>query len=771
MKKQRGHRRRNRRFEALEDRAMLAVASLSGPASGKILNITGDDTSETVTITQVGFRQVLVEGTGFAVGGELFSPVDGITVNMKGGDDVVNIGTDGEGSDDPLELFRGLTVELGDGSDTCDVRVNTLGDVKITSTIPRRVTSYNDDDTVIVSDSIMKSLTVTLGVGSDSLTVSQVATLALTANVGVATLKPEQTDSDSVEVLNSAILTATISLGTADAGGSTEESHIAVVVGGQNNVLIDASIFGRLTITGGDKIDNITISSEGEGIGPSIRPMLVDLVDDLENGLAPLIQTLPVQQLINQIDTLLTTFVPEGIDLPFNVSALLSGEADLSETLDEILGSEELSFINTIGDHTIIVLALVVDTKQDHDSVTIVDTLNLGTTTVKTGDGNDTVQIGEGGVSTEDPRDPLELLLKITIELGDGSDDCFVYVNTIGDVVITSAHAANSTNDNDFVVVGDSIMKSLTITTGVGNDDVLINQVATLKLTANVGVARLRSGQVDSDGVTVQDSAILQATITVGTADAGYYEDEEEYSSLVISGQNTVLIDATILGKLTVTGGDRVDSVTISSEGVGIGPNIRPHLVDMVDDIENIVGPVLTALAPSIFNNLDTLLATFVPEGIELPEIDLSEFDLSEALDEFLSGPELGPVLESLGDNTLIVLSASIDTKGDNDGVTVFDTLVLGGCKILTGDGSDDVAVANSQFLGVFPPFNPISNPPLVVQLGNGDDSLTVDTIFALSFKFWGEGGTDDSYTQLGSNFLILGSRTGFEVTTIIAPP
>ncbi len=403
-------------LEDLESRSMLAAVAT---AVGGIINIVGDNLANDVRVHAGAVPGQFVV-TGVTGAPKTFNNITGISADLKGGNDFFKVGTSGE----PAEVLGNITVLLGPGSDQANIRVNSLGIVTIDGGL--QVNALAQDDVVDVNNSILGGLVVNLWGGNDDLFISNSAILTLVANLGVNSLLPGQTDSDEVILESSAIGNAVITLGTADNGNI-------------NLVDIRSTVFGALTITGGNKADEIFLGSPEEcGIGAQLRFGLVDLVDDLEPLLAQFKAKFNTELLLNKLDSLLGTVAGAlQIDLEgFDLSQLWAGGVDPSDALNALfarLEEEGLNFceigqrstvvtnvvINTLagndfvqfGEQELLLAAALPDVEELVDKALSADVLILGSATIITGDGHDCVELNHVFVG-----------VALTVLLGSGND-------------------------------------------------------------------------------------------------------------------------------------------------------------------------------------------------------------------------------------------------------------------------------------------------------------------------------------------------------------
>jgi hypothetical protein len=415
-------RTRTLQLETLESRALLATTAT---ALGGILRIVGDNNANDVRITAGAVPgRVIVNGVTGAP--KIFNNITGITADLKSGNDFFKVGT----SDEPLELLGNITANLGNGSDTFNIRVNSLGAIVVNGGL--QAGSGAQDDFIDVSNSILGSLIVNTYAGNDTLNISDSAILSLVANLGVQSLTSGQTDSDGAFFASSAIGTAAITLGGAANGGG-------------NIVDVGSTIFGSLAITGGAKSDSIYIGSTEEcGIGGQLRDGLVDLIDDLEPLLESAAGSPQILTLLNGIDGLLSQ-VSGALDIDlegFDLSELyLSNNGDLSDTVDQIFGAleeEGLDFC-AIGAQTTIFSALSIITLGGADFIGVgsgllaVETLEIPSPQQLVGAAQsaDVLILGVAVIDTGAQNDGVELLnvfvgSTLSVSLGAGNDDLCV---------------------------------------------------------------------------------------------------------------------------------------------------------------------------------------------------------------------------------------------------------------------------------------------------------------------------------------------------------
>jgi hypothetical protein len=236
MKARKMFRARRLGFEGLEQRSMLAVVSFNGG----ILSITGDNTAETVTVTEVTPGTVTVSGTGIATPFTR-SGVVGIVADMKGGADTLSIGDAGNS----VDLQGGVNILLGNGDDTANLFINTPAGVAVDGGFQTGTLAQND--TVNVTNSTIGTLAVNTYAGDDALTIAASNFTTLVANLGLSALSAGQTDADTLLMTGGGAVVAAINMGTAQTGAA-------------NGAEISGSAFTTLAINGGEGIDTITLT-------------------------------------------------------------------------------------------------------------------------------------------------------------------------------------------------------------------------------------------------------------------------------------------------------------------------------------------------------------------------------------------------------------------------------------------------------------------------------------------------------------------------------
>jgi hypothetical protein len=379
MSKSRGPQRSRRlSVENLESRAMMATVS----AAGGLLFITGNPSPtvpDIVNVTQTTTGQIQVTGAGTT---RSFSGITGIYADLLGGNDSITLGTPNR----PLPLLSSVTLRLGDGSDTATVSVNIPGAVTVDGGMQFVGTAQND--IVNIDRSLIGSLSVNTYLGDDQLNISRSGILSLSAMLGTETVAAGQRDYDLVDISSSAIGSAFLSL-----GGSGVASNLG------NQVFASSTIFGILAVNGGSGVDTVTIDSLGEGIGTWLPSHIVNTAQTLEPLLNSVLSRLPITSLLGNLDGLLDRLpslagvsLPGGIDIGSLLGTLGNFNPqtfDLSDSLAALLANVDLSFV---GDNSVIG-TLSVNTFGGADTVNVSVAGFLSTASINTGDGADNVNL------------------------------------------------------------------------------------------------------------------------------------------------------------------------------------------------------------------------------------------------------------------------------------------------------------------------------------------------------------------------------------------
>lgn len=393
LKSQRPRRSRRLAVEGLERREMLATVV----SAGGMLIITGDATSENITVTQTPTGLFQITGAGPT---RTVPAAFGIYADLGAGNDTLTLGT----PDRPLPLLSSVVIRLGDGSDTANLSINIPGSVIIDGGI--QFNSAPQNDVINIDRSLIGSLTVNTYAGDDTLAISRSGILSLFANLGMETLTAGQRDYDTATFQASAMGMATISLGEAGADPTL-----------WNRVLAQSTIFGSLSITGGAGIDQIEINSVGEGIGTWLPSHIVNTAETLEPLLKNIVTRSQIAPLLGNLDGMLDSLpslpnvtLPNGAAIDSLMTLIGSidlNRFDLSDTLAGLLRGIDLSFI---GDTSIVGVANIL-TQTGDDLIEVNDVVFLTNALLHTGIGHDVVNLTS-----------VDVIGNLSVLLGGGAD-------------------------------------------------------------------------------------------------------------------------------------------------------------------------------------------------------------------------------------------------------------------------------------------------------------------------------------------------------------
>ena len=209
-------------IEQLETRSLLTGTVNVVLSASNSLTITGDDDNNAINIdiSEDGVRVTTTGGTALKINGVLdgdsnvvfplpAAPFKDVKIDMKGGNDTVNITVDngsgsglgtgaGSGAADPLAITGDLTVKLGDGNNSFNldligdgggngaVALSVGGDVKITGGKGSDFVDLDFDDTEDQDGNtvfIGKGLTIDLGDGENGTDITTDSDFTVTGDV------------------------------------------------------------------------------------------------------------------------------------------------------------------------------------------------------------------------------------------------------------------------------------------------------------------------------------------------------------------------------------------------------------------------------------------------------------------------------------------------------------------------------------------------------------------------------------------------------------
>jgi hypothetical protein len=270
-----------RRFEALENRSMLA-GNVTAAVTGGNLTITGDDSANIISLTQVASGGWKITGSATKVNGSTKAfttdPVTGnINITLNGGNDTLvmtkgNIpghltilGNDGADVTTLSSLTIGtfLHFEGNNGNDTLAVTNVQVSDP--TFLFFSSIDMQDGNDTVVLNHFIDQDLEVTLGTGNDALSIANSSYLGgpfqrLIINAGdgtdVVSLANVQTGPLSVDMGPGKKDTLTLAKVTADTGTFLDTNGTNGIISGSGDHIGTQTIDPNFTVRGGDLRNN-----------------------------------------------------------------------------------------------------------------------------------------------------------------------------------------------------------------------------------------------------------------------------------------------------------------------------------------------------------------------------------------------------------------------------------------------------------------------------------------------------------------------------------
>ncbi len=180
-------------IQCLENRQLLAgdVAVALSSADSRDLVITGDDSANEIVVEEIGVDRIRVQGrNGTQVNGgssATFTVRDDVTINMKGGNDVVtvrNLNLDNYTHND-------LVIDLGTGNDTLVVEQTDVSD-------DLNVYAGHGHDDIEILEVRTRDTFVTGEYGNDDITIDEVTTHNTATIAGAE-------NADTIEVRDSVI--------------------------------------------------------------------------------------------------------------------------------------------------------------------------------------------------------------------------------------------------------------------------------------------------------------------------------------------------------------------------------------------------------------------------------------------------------------------------------------------------------------------------------------------------------------------------------------
>lgn len=742
--------------QQLEPRALLAGTVLVTFASNAV-TITGDNKANgvIVDVTESGAVTITgLDGTKVRFGGEVFDaeePVDlpvstaalGITVNLKGGDDHLQINVLGAlGTLAP----KNLTVDTGDEDDR--VEINILEGTTLNFSDIVSISTGEGSDLLELSIAgtvtIAKALTINSGADSDVVTINVDGALTAKAETSFFT----GDDSDELLLAGDGLVTFDKTL-KVDMGEDSDEF----------TVFLDQGILVKAAAT-------ITMADGDDSVGFSGSAAMLDfqkgLIVDLGTGNDRLAMGENSENLHSGGE--LKVLAGSGDD---SVSIQAKLQLDGALTISTGDGEDEVRL------YAGVILAsppdapvanfikgkVTIDTGDDQDVVEVTvlagNSLTVnGAAAITTGRGDDGFSLSHfEGFSLSHFETVVAFTAGLTIDTGataaaSSGDD---YVSLQGhSLIVTGALTINTGAgaDNVFIAEALTVSGKLEIGTGSGNDAVTVFMrpppvVAGAAGPANtIGSLTVNSGS-GSDYVGVESTG--EGTTRIGGAVSiitGAGLDEVEFIADA---------DLTIVGALSFDTGSGDDHVLVQAGDGSIRVNGNETVILGDDD-------------DCFIQATSVLLDEFRLEGS--PELGFGSFEATlqvdgnvsvqgGAGDDFIgfAGTQVGKDRPT----SAAALPASLTTfdLGAGDDVLGANEAIFRDLKILAGDGDDIIVARAFQIRG-------ITN----ADLGAGDDQLVIDgsdDITTFNDNVTLNGGAGDDLFVIGG---LVSLATGKKVAT-----
>lgn len=722
-------------IQQLERRSLLTGTVLVTFASNAV-TITGDNKGNEVSVdvassgvititgqndTKVSFLGVIHESEDPVV---LPAPTAavGITVNLKGGDDVLAVAVEGGLGTLPL---KNLTVDSGDEDDDVSVSVNagtTLNFADVVSISTGEGHDHlqvNIDGTVTVA----KALTLNTGADEDEATVTVNGTL--TAKAAASFLTGDGEDELTLAGEGSVTFENTLTVNTGE-----DDDGLAV------NLSQGLIVKGAATVTTGDGDDEVSF-------------LHTESTLDFQKGLSIDVGTGNDHvEIVGESGTLhsggeLKILAGSGNDLVTITEKLLLDAAFTITTgdgVDEVIIETGVGFtpplaVTEAPIANIIKGKTTIDTGDDNDSVSV--SVLAGTSLAVNGAAAISTGRGDDGVNLSNSETSVSFTAGLTIDTGataassSGADQVFLSGDKLS---VTGALKIATGALHDSVVITEALTVTgdVGIDTGSGNDSVALillegstppatgaeNKLGSLTINSGSGSDYVTVG--NQEGGTAQINGI--ASIVTG-AGLDYVEVFADADLTIVkdlkfdtgAGDDHLLVQA-ILGSIRVNG----------SESVILG-----------DDDDCFIQGTSTAFDPFRAEDSSSLGegdpdATF--------QIDTNVTVLGGTGDDVIgfAGVQVGkdkptPTAAFPASVTTIDSGAGNDVIGASD--TIFRDL-----KVLAGDGNDVVGGLGIEIRGT-------TN----IDLGAGDDQLAIDGDTTLNDNVTLAGGAGDDEFAVGA--------------------
>lgn len=731
--------------QTLERRSLL-TGTVTVSFASNVLTLTGDgkgnevDVDVVATDTGVQISVTGLEGTQIKFGAEILEAKDftptaafGIVANLAGGSDILSIDV---GEELGTRSLTKLDVNTGDEDDHVNVTIGAGTTLNFTDVVSIKTGEGHDHVTVGLNGAVTvaKTLTVDTGLDSDEAAIHVGEEGALTVTGAAAFNTSDGFDELSFFALGAVTFNSTLGINT-----------------GEDDDVLDLDFAQGLTVKGLATIN--TLDGDDE-----VNLFNIESTLDFQKGL--------------------TVSLGSGDDgLIFNHEFV---EADGEDVFFSDYESLSGGTLNAGGS------GLVVNAGTGDDTVLISEKLNLtGGANFTTGDGDDEISIVTG-LGTAEVGPIANVIGKLTVDMGDDSDELDIEVVTGTTLSVTAAASLSTGKGHDFVGLFNeettvTFAAGLTIDTGAATATSSgLDEVAIVGGRLNVtGALKIATGGL-GDEVTIIESLSVTGDLNVVSGTGGDYVFVQLKPSLIPPADG---VAANSLGSVTINSGSGTDyfelytaeggstqvngivSITTETGLDDVWVNADANLTivkDLVlttgagDDhvfVEAIQGSILVKgnLNANLGDDDDCFIlgqsdgldefrdeeSDFFGEGNPdaTVQIDLNAVIQGGSGDDFIGLHEVQFGKNKPTETAAFPASVTTIDSGVGDDVIAVDEVTLRDVKVLAGAGDDIVTVRDTEVRGT-------TN----VDLGAGEDELVV----------YGE-------TSLGDNVTVLGGAGGDE--------
>jgi len=608
---------------AAVDFAFKAAATL-GESTAIDLRLTSNATDVTVNATGAGIESATITATGINSGGSYVGAAASLTdLTVKGAGSLVIASADMTAVTtlDASENSGGVTYNAtasnaaltgGSGNDTLtdgagnDTIMGGAGNDALTGgTGNDHIDGGAGDDTITLSN-VTENDTVTGGDGIDILALADGTTYSATESAGsgisgfevIATAGAAMVQNMSGLGENSI---ATLAIGGAGASGTIQEGAISTVLAANSGTAV-------LGLATDSAADSLTVSVGHSATGSGTKSLALSAQD-------------------------------------YETLTISSTGADGNSVT---LGTTEASYLaTTTAEVAARTAAFAARTASDLTSITLVGSKNLTVTTSAEDTALATVDASgftgkEISVTASSSDAAMTVtaagLYKATITTGDGADSV-----TVGDGGATLANSITTGKGNDTVVSGlgnDTISGGTgnnNITSGAGNDsitastgaDVIVSGTGNDTISSGAGGDSITAGAGDdsvttTDGADTVDGGAGNDTITSGAG----------ADSIIGGVGNDSITSGT--GSDYVSGGDGNDIITVSTgddtvlggagnDSITIGTLTNGDSVDGGDGVDTLtLSSIASASTPKNISNVESLIVSALGGGSTAIEVDLT---------------------------------------------------------------------------------------------------------------------------------------------------